>query len=223
MFHRSVPNHDCDLAVHGNVARPEVTLIRFIVLVVLVLVGVMAYRVVMVPSRPLTPTEAAFKAADDTIDRHVDAVGFGDDVALATAFAKLMKAEQAQRFSGGAQNRAATMTHENFLTYCRIVPDGICLLVHVPQLKNYKDEVRVALAEMAWELARPLTASRLAEGRGQLTIGLRGAMMYGAIASGRHGDAKPQIEEAASVPREKLHRWFAPTEPAAAVTTATTR
>ncbi len=196
---------------------------RFILLIVLALVGVMAYRLVLAPSRPLTPAEAAFKAADDTIDRHVDAVGFGDDAAaaaLATEFARLMQVEQGNRFSGGAENRKASMTHENFLTYCHVAPDGICLLVHVPQLKNYKDEVRVALAEMAWEIAQPLTASRLAKGRGQLTIGLRGAMLYGAIATGRHGDARPQIEEAASVPHEKLHRCFEPSAPAMPTTAA---
>lgn len=185
-------------------------MVRFILLVVLVLGGTVAYRAVFVPSRPLTPAEAAFQAADDAIDRHVDAIGFGDDVALATAFATLMKAEQAQRFAGGAHDRTTTMTHEHFLTYCRIAPDGICLLVHVPQLKSYQGEVRVALAEMAWELAQPLTASRLAENGGQLTIGLRGAMRYGAIVTGRHGDAEPSIEAAAAVDEEKLHRWFAP-------------
>lgn len=162
-------------------------------------------------SAPRTPEEAAFRDADRQIGSHRDAIAFGNtDQArqLADEVAKRMKIEQARAFSGGKQNRTASLTDDNFLTYCQITPTAVCFLIHVPQLKNYHDDVRTALAELAWTVARAAIAERKIAATGDLAIGLRGSMLYGALASGKAGDATPRIETGSSVGREKLHRYF---------------
>jgi hypothetical protein len=115
---------------------------------------------------------------------------------MAQRFASVMKAVERTAFSGtGAAGPSLSEGH--FLTYVELRQDSVCFLVHVPQLRRYDGDVRRALLELAWMTARE--ASRDArKGRDlKLGVGLRGALAYGAVATGM-GEGTP-VQEVGSI------------------------
>jgi len=151
------------------------------------------------------PGMAAFLVADGLIDNHTGAVAFGNNEAeqqTAQAFSDLMKERMPKVFTGGGGKTLATGGH--FLTYCRRTVEGIVLLVHVPELRNYPEgEVRDALVELAWECAR----QAVAEGATpvDLVVALRGFVSYGPIMEGL-SDGAPQISTSGD--QTRLYRYF---------------
>ncbi|MCO5169479.1 MAG: hypothetical protein M9894_24310 [Planctomycetes bacterium] len=134
-----------------------------------------------------------------------------------------LQALQKVAFTGGKdEGRRPSLSGGNFITYCQLTEVGACFLVHVPQLKSYKREVRGALIDLAWQSARGVTEERRAAGRGDaLAVGLRGAVLYGGLAAGPGRDERPAtLANAASVDTAPLHAFF--TEPRATTTPAIT-
>ncbi len=141
------------------------------------------------PPPPPGPGQAAFDAANSTITTWKGKPGYGNTpeaTALAENFAKAMKTMEPVFFTGGRDKGSFSLTSDNFITYCHLQEDRVCFLVHVPQLKNYKDnEVRNLLGNLAWTVARSTTR----EARGEnldtkIAVGLRGSVFYGVIVKG---------------------------------------
>ncbi len=131
--------------------------------------------------------------------------------AMAQAFSDLMAVADKAAFSGH-KKRLISLTGEKFVTYCHQSGDKIAFLVHVPQLKNYKGEVRDSLIELCW-----LAANQIVEDLGdgqykQMGVGLRGSLMYGGLAIGPVGSEDPKTENAGAVDDDKLFPFFAPAE-----------
>jgi hypothetical protein len=127
---------------------------------------------------------------------------------MAQEFSELMGAADKAAFTGH-KKRLVSLTGEKFVTYCHHNGDKIVFLVHVPQLKNYKDDVRDALINLAW-----MAASEIVDDKGegkfkQLGVGLRGSLMYGGLAIGEVGSESPKTENAAAVDDDKLFPFFA--------------
>lgn len=173
------------------------------------------------PRAPKSAAETAFDAANQLIMSKSGGIAHGN-----TAEAKKMAAEysdtieklQQVAFTGGDKNRNFSLTGEKFLVYCQLSSDSACFLVHVPQLKNYKDDVRVTLAKLAFTTAQMVTANMQKNKPTKLAVGLRGSVLYGATAIG-NSDAEPKIEQGFSVKDEPLHPYF---QPAAAAAPAAT-
>lgn len=127
--------------------------------------------------------------------------------AMAQAFSDLMGVADKAAFKGH-KKRLVSLTGEKFVTYCHQNGDKIAFLVHVPQLKNYKGDVRDSLIELCW-----LVANQIVEDQGdgqfkQVGVGLRGSLMYGGLAIGPLGSEDPKTENAAAVDDDKLFPFF---------------
>ena len=126
---------------------------------------------------------------------------------MAQRFSRLMKSLDRIAFTG-RNDRGPSLSQGHFLTYVELREDSVCFLVHVPQLRAYDGEVRRSLLELAWMTAKE--ASRDArKGRDlRLGVGLRGAVAYGAVATGM-GEGTPKQELATIVSTTPLEALFA--------------
>jgi hypothetical protein len=189
-------------------------------LVVLGVLGGGAYVVMGADSRPRSPQEQAFDAANRQIGSYHDTVGFGNTTeaaAIATSFSETAVKLDKMFFEGKDENRAVSMTKEHFLTWCQQEPGSVLFLVHVPQFKRYKDDVRESLLQMCWSSAKIALPEGLPEDT-RLCIGLRGSVFYGGIAEGTLGSESPRLKTGGAVSNDPFHAYFA--APTATATTA---
>ena len=126
---------------------------------------------------------------------------------MAKQFSETMKVLQAELFTGGKKNRIISLTGEEFLTFCKSDDRFVVFLVHVPQLKRYKGEVRDALLELAWVVANNATSGHPAGDNLEIAIGLRGSFFYGGSAIGTKG-GEPEYENAATIDKEIFYKYF---------------
>ena len=129
--------------------------------------------------------------------------------AAAASFASSMKTMQGALFPevGGK----AFATGGNFLTYIKRTPGAVVILCHVPELRGYKDEARVALAQLAWSTGKAVvrTIPRV-NPSDTLIIGLRGFGSYGPIWEGSvSGDPVRKTDELDE--KRRLYPFFVPT------------
>jgi hypothetical protein len=169
--------------------------------------------------RPRAAGEEAFRTANQKIFAYHDQVAFGntpDAQAMAQRFSTLLKSMVAIGFTGGGKG-GPSLSEGNFLTYCEVRDDRICFLVHVPELRRYKGDVRDALVKIAWMTAQQVTEGRRKGHDVKLAVGLRGALSYGAVAAGM-GEGEPQKTMAEALDEKPLFEFFAdaPARPTAA-------
>lgn len=139
------------------------------------------------------PGKPVFEEANDMIDRRHDAkAGNGNTPEAeeaAQAFGTFFKEIQSVSFSGGAEK----YEDREFFTYCRQDENGVTFICQVPGMRKYKDdEAKKALSDIAW-----IAASKVARGmpgvdeNTELTVGLRGLVIYGSIQQGKINDENP--------------------------------
>lgn len=167
------------------------------------------------------PGEVAFRAADQQVSINQGQVAAGNTAEAAERFSKRLKLLQAVSFEGGKdESTRLSLSGGEFLTFCQVQPDSVAFLVHVPQLKAYKGESREALLGLAWSTAQEVTAELRQAGDRRLAVGLRGAVLYGALAAGQGAAERPGIfRQASSVSTDELVGFFAPAATTAAAAT----
>lgn len=156
------------------------------------------------------PGEKAFGEANRSIVSDGEGTYHGNtEVAreLAKAFSEKVKELEGELFTGGKENRAVSLTGEEFLTYCQLNEDSVAFLVHVPQFKRYKGEVRDSLLELTWAIAQSLMEGHPQGESLEIAIGLRGTMMYGGSAIGTQG-GNPKYENSFSIDKDVFFKYF---------------
>lgn len=163
------------------------------------------------PSAP--PSLGAFHAANDAIVSNRGQVAHGNTpeaLALAGSFSARLDVLRPLRSRDGPDEAPRC------LTWCQVEPTSVAFLVHVPLLKRYEGRARDDLLTMAWGLACA-EAQRL-DGDRRLAVGLRGAVLYGAVATGRTSDPLPtHAQTARAAAEEPLHPFFTSRRGAVAV------
>ena len=159
----------------------------------------------------LTPEYRSFNAANDLINSSKDGISYGEtkeEKELAKRYSTTIKKLQKEFFTGGKKNRIISLTKEKFLTYCKINNDSILFLVHVPQFKRYKDEVRDTLNQLSWHVANEVTKDIKTDTQNlELAIGLRGSLAYGGSSKGiRHQEAK--FENSFIIDENQFFKYF---------------
>ena len=166
---------------------------------VMVLIGVFLIIGYMATDHKDYPGKSEFEEANHLIDTNSKGAAHGNsDKAkeAASQFASTIKPLQAALFTGGSGR--SIMSGGEFVTYCRQTADSVAFIVHVPELRNYKDKkAREALAALAWT-----SANRAAQGltfsstNPAVIVGLRGFASYGPIWSGKlNGSADVKTDE----------------------------
>lgn len=151
-----------------------------------------------------------FKAANKKITSDSNGTHHGNSeaaVELARLFSEATKTLEDELFSGGKENRAVSLTGDDFLTYCQLNESSVVFLVHVPQFKRYKGEVRDSLLEMVWMIAKKITEGHPNADSLEIAIGLRGSLMYGGSAIGTRGTS-PKYENSFSIGDEIFYKYF---------------
>ena len=192
----------------------EKIFLRIIRLAVLVWVGIIVFGLIQsfVENRKDYPGKADFGQANDKIDRNTAGAAHGNSELaqqVAAKFAKNIRALQAGLFTGGSS--VTVFTGGEFVTYCRHNPESIALLVHVPQLRSYKDDkTRQLLARLAWTTANDVARDLpFTNGTPTLILGLRGIGAYGPIWSGKLG-GEPELMTDDTREMRRLYPFFLP-------------
>lgn len=127
---------------------------------------------------------------------------------IAKEFADGMEVMSKLAFSGGKEERAISLTKGKFLTACQLNSKSILLLVHVPQFKRYKGDVRDSLLELSWLQASKVIEAIPHHKEMEIAIGLRGAVLYGASIVGKYGE-EPWLENDFSIGTDQFNKYFA--------------
>ncbi|HQZ18987.1 MAG TPA: hypothetical protein PLD86_19085 [Vicinamibacteria bacterium] len=155
---------------------------------------------------------AAFDDASLKIVSYTGEEGFGNTpeaAEMAKKFSVILNAMGRFMFTGGREDDKGTLTQGHFLTYAEVRADSICFLVHVPELRSYQGEVREALLDIAWTAAREAALQARPGTDLRVGVGLRGILLYGAVAVGTSTAEKPARKVFDStVPTELLHPFF---------------
>ena len=123
---------------------------------------------------------------------------------LAAAYSGLMKELSEAAFTGGGQG-IVSMTDGEFLVYCQMnEEESVAFLVHVPQLRQYKDEVRDTLSDLCWKAASTLVKSSGVPEDIELAVALRGTLLYGPIMIDRLQNETTADDRS----EESLYRFF---------------
>jgi hypothetical protein len=142
------------------------------------------------------PGKTEFEKPNSLITTNSEGTAHGNSEAAkqsAAKFASIIKPLQAALFSGGSGRSFAT--GGNFVTYCRHNADSVAFIVHVPELRNYKDpKTRESLAMLAWTAANQAAKElQFSAEPPAIIVGLRGFGSYGPIWSGKYG-GEPEVK-----------------------------
>ena len=158
------------------------------------------------------PGMADFEQADKLITTNSKGTAHGNSdnaTQAASKFASIIKPLQAALFTGGSGRSFAS--GGDFVTYCRHNADSVAFIVHVPELRNYKDpKTREALAMLAWTAANQATKElQFSTETPAIIVGLRGFGSYGPIWSGKRG-GEPEVKTDDLDQKPRLYPFFLP-------------
>ena len=161
-----------------------------------------------------SPGRAAFDAADREIavNKSKDTPhGNGPEaIKMADHFAYLLKAVRTVAFTKGG---ASGVSGGYFLTYCHVTDNGVAFLVHVPELRKFTEDAQAALLQLAWSAAVETTKRLPNASSLQLAVGLRGALIYGGIATGKAASEAPAARNTSTPDVAALYPFFEGTYP----------
>lgn len=135
-----------------------------------------------------------------------------DAVRLANNYAEIMKRASDEAFTRSGKP-IIQLSGGEYLTYCELHEDRCLFLVHVPSYRNFTDDAKETLAQIAWINAQLIVADELpAESR--LGVGLRGTILYGDIIVGRSPANTEEVTDGTPAEREDLFSFFIEAAPA---------
>jgi hypothetical protein len=155
-------------------------------------VGILAFAFLYTPQQqPVAKSSSAKTIAADTLrDAELKIIGDSAGVAhgntpeakiLAERFAVRMKELRDIAFTESTNK--IQLTGGNFVTYCELHPEKCAFLVHVPSYRNFEEDAKTTLAEIAWSVAQETVADSMVPGD-RLAVGLKGTLLYGAVMTG---------------------------------------
>jgi hypothetical protein len=94
------------------------------------------------------------------------------------------------------------------VTYVEARPDKVCVLVQVPNLRQFSKETVASATDLFWQKAR-LTAKK-SYGRDdvKVAVGLRGTLLYGGVAVGAASGEKPTLVDTSALAYPPTLREF---------------
>lgn len=176
------------------IQKPTTSLITKLLWALAIVIGVpLVYTTIQSSrkdaERKQQPGYAAFAEANLLLTGRSQGVAHGN-----TPDAKVMASEFSSRLNLarklGIESRKSTptvsLTGGEFLTYCLLTRDSCVFMVHVPDLRKFTPEAKDFIAQAAWVTALAVTEPQKATLR-NVGVGLRGALLYDRVVSGRPG------------------------------------
>jgi len=180
------------------------------IVMVAVVVGVLLGIGYLATDHKDYPGKANFEAANRKITTNGEGAAHGNSEKAkeaAAKFASTIKPLQPALFTGGSGRSLAS--GGDFVTYCQHNHDSVAFIVHVPELRNYKDaKTRATLAMLAWTTAnRAATELPFSSTNPAVIVGLRGFGSYGPIWSGKLG-GEPEVKTDDLDEKRRLYPFF---------------
>ncbi len=97
----------------------------------------------------------------------------------------------------------------NFITHCEYHHGRCAFVVHVPSYRNFDEDAKEALAELAWKVAQKSVESVLKPGD-RLAVGMRGTFLYGSVMIGTVDDGETSPGDRRFGERADLAAFFSP-------------
>ncbi len=129
---------------------------------------------------------------------------------IAIEFAELMKNLNDELFESG-RKRVLQLSRGEFLTYCELHPGSCALIVHVPSYRDYDEDAKAALADIAWTAAITKVSGSL-HPNDDLAVALRGTFLYGDIMLGSFPTDRLQASARVAGDSDDLLPFFSVTE-----------
>lgn len=159
------------------------------------------------PRVPPSAAEAALDHAESQVMTDQGGVAHGNSPAAIALAAKYSQALQTLREENFTKAKGGvSLSGGKFIVYCELQPDRCAFVVHVPSYRKFDGAAKDSLAELAWEAAQETATGELQPGD-KLAVGLRGAILYGAVMVGDIGEAEPTEQ---SDDKDLLHPFFDP-------------
>jgi hypothetical protein len=135
----------------------------------------------------VTPAgQSAFDAANRLITLGKGQTAFGNTPAaekLAAEFAEGIKLGRQLGVQAAKKKALISFSNGQFLTYCRINPDSCAFMVHVPDLRKFKQDAKDYMIQIAWAIAMK-QVNRLKPQPLYLSVGIRGTFLYDTVYEG---------------------------------------
>jgi hypothetical protein len=148
-------------------------------------VGTIYYLADQYEKQPKQPGQAAYDEAEKFVLSYKNREGAGNTpeaAKLAEDFARKLRVSRQVMFTEG-RSGGMSFSKGFFLTYCFISQEGVALIVHVPDLRNYANDAQVTLSEYAWILATEEARTKVPKAT-KLAVAVRGVLDYSAIMTG---------------------------------------
>lgn len=167
------------------------------------------------------PGFSAFEEANDLVDSNKNGTAWGNTpeaINAADTCSKGCTRLAPLMFTGGSKMKG--LSGGTFLVYCQLTKEGAAFLVHVPDLRHYKDaDTKQVLGDMVWMNAQ-LAAKEVLKlpDSAAIAVGLRGIASYGSVWLGRV-TGEPVKKDDESGAKKRLYDWFDPARALQAPTT----
>jgi len=182
------------------------------------IIGIIVFIAVVVKTTPVTAEQKTFMEANIKLMTYKNSKGFGNTEKakkLADMFSDMAAVMVALGFEKDKEDTASTHD-QKFITHCQLNEDSVCFLVHVPQFKRYKGEVRDDLIKVCWDTAKLILGKKVPDDI-ELAVGVRGNFAYGGSAIGKRETDKPVTENSFLVAEGKFYKYFKKTAEKVAV------
>ena len=156
-----------------------------------------AFLVLFVKNRGLSESEAqGLGRAETLIISDSRGVAHGNTAQaeqLAAKFSTSIDSLQKEFFVREGDEPHIQLSGGKFITFCQLGEDSGVFLVHVPELRKYKDGAKESMVELAWMVANEVSVDQISslEKGDDLLVGVRGTFLYADIVQGKVGDAEP--------------------------------
>jgi hypothetical protein len=131
---------------------------------------------------------------------------------LAQEFSDALMQVRDENFVGG-NPKSLKLTKGKFVVCCELKQESCAFIVHVPEFRNFEDDAKEGLADLAWAAAQETAIKRIGP-KGTLAVGLRGVLLYGAVIAGNCEGAPRHRDVAESADKDYLIAFLQVTEEA---------
>ncbi len=151
--------------------------------------------------RAKQPGYVQFKQAEKFVGSWAGADGKGNTAKATEAaqnFTTVLKAYRALAVSE-SKSKKSESSKDHFITWCEVQGNRCLFVVHVPDLRRFKDDAKTAIAEGAWFAAQVSSKKLDLPADAELAVALRGDVLYDRLITGRRLEGiesdSPEFEE----------------------------
>ncbi|MEI6176741.1 MAG: hypothetical protein WCS43_07610 [Verrucomicrobiota bacterium] len=170
-------------------------------------------------ARAKQPGYTPFKQAERFVGRWEGVEGRGNTPKATEAAVNFSKVLEGYRALAISENKTkkTQKDKDHFITWCEVQGDRCLFIVHVPDLRRFKDDAKTAIAEGAWFAAQVSSEKIGLPANTKLAVAVRGDILYDRFITGScivDSDSEESLKKSISTTKkgssvdEDLMRYF---------------